>query len=132
MAHNVLQFDYAEAYGAHFIEPIAIGELLLDDGTRSYDSVMLLLEDGDIVEINCTSNTDELVVRKINMSKLRRSDRVGVPLLDDYRGLALGWCWVGMNWRGYKDMFTLAFGGMDPDVAFVAAASKVHCYRLAA
>ncbi len=40
-------------------------------------------------------------------------------------GCALGWCWIGRNYLGYLDMFTLSFSGTSPQIGFIAAASTL-------
>jgi hypothetical protein len=40
----------------------------------------------------------------------------------DAIGSALGWCWIGRNYRGYPDMFTLSFSGIDPQICFLGGA----------
>lgn len=41
-------------------------------------------------------------------------------------GAALGWCWVGRNYRGYLDMFTVSFSGLEPQFLFMGMASALQ------
>jgi hypothetical protein len=132
--HTVLQFDYDEVLGATLAKAEGIAELRLDDGTKAYDSIRLLLEGGSFINIQTTENTDEIAVEYHKGHAEYYTDRIertDVSFMSEYRGLPLGWCWIGTNYRGYKDVFLLSFAGVDPQLAFVACASKIHCYRLA-
>lgn len=47
-------------------------------------------------------------------------------------GNTLGWCWIGRNYRGYLDMFTVSFSGLEPHFLFVGMASALKLYRISA
>lgn len=47
-------------------------------------------------------------------------------------GNALGWCWIGRNYRGYLDMFTVSFSGLEPQFLFVGMASALQLRRVSA
>lgn len=135
MEHAVLQFDYDEVHGMPFSMAMGTEELRLDNGTKCYDEISLMLNDGSAISIRTTGDTDELIVERIipiSGVELAQSRDAEIEFLNEYSGRELGWCWVGVNWRGYKDTFLLSFESLNPQVAFVAVASKVHLYRLVA
>ncbi|HEV2748269.1 MAG TPA: DUF6334 family protein [Allosphingosinicella sp.] len=135
MAHTVLQFDYEEVHGLKLLRAEGVGGLPMNDGSMSYDSIRLILADGITVSINSSENTDEIVVEKITVDAeygLNVASDNELAFTTTLCGHSLGWCWVGVNWRGYKDTFLVSFETVDPQLAFVAMASRVHCYRLVA
>ena|SRR5690349_378374 len=60
---------------------------------------------------------------------------VTVAALEDAIGKPLGWCWVGTNYRGYNDTFTIAFGDEVPDAlqprwTFLGEGSSLSCFEM--
>lgn len=47
-------------------------------------------------------------------------------------GSTLGWCWNGRNYRGYLDMFTVSFSGLEPQFLFISMASALQLRRVSA
>lgn len=45
-------------------------------------------------------------------------------------GSALGWCWIGRNYRGYLDMFTVSFSDLEPQFLFIGVASALQLCRI--
>lgn len=55
---------------------------------------------------------------------------LAVADLSNFTGSELGWCWVGRNYCGYLDMFTLSFFGLEPQVCFVSEAATIRIRRI--
>lgn len=45
-------------------------------------------------------------------------------------GQSFGWGWVAINQQGYQDGVLLSFGGLQPSVLIVAAASSLRVYEI--
>jgi len=48
-------------------------------------------------------------------------------------GKRLGWCWIGTNYRGYRDSCTLALGedvpdALEPRLTLLAEGSSLRCF----
>jgi hypothetical protein len=115
---TMLQFDYEEVHGR--IVSRVVGRR---DGPAGWASIALVIEDRAIV-LRVDDNTDEIVVTLEGASDLP-SDWSKVAEIADTVGSALGWCWIGRDYRGYLDMFTLSFSGIDPQVCFLSEASTL-------
>lgn len=132
MEHTVLQFDYEDIYGTRLAKATGFEEISNDDGTKAYKSVRLMLSDGSQLYIRTTDDTDELIVeREMNSNNIALCpEESELEILNNFLGLDVVWCWVGINWRGYKDIFMLSFEDTWPQIAFVASSAIIHCYKL--
>jgi hypothetical protein len=115
---TMLQFDYEEAHGR------AVTAVLgSTDEQAGWASVAVIIGD-DALLLEADPDTDEISVR-LGTAPMEGNGWKPVAALGHAVGSSLGWCWVGRNYRGYLDMFTLSFDGLEPQVCFVAEASRL-------
>ncbi|WP_333572726.1 DUF6334 family protein [Sphingomonas sp.] len=112
---TMLQFDYDRVH-----ERTVNGVVGRRDGSAGWDSIAFVIENGAVV-LRVDPNTDEIVVTLEDTSDLA-GDWIEVAEIAHAVGFALGWCWIGRNYRGYLDMFTLSFSGIDPQLCFLGEA----------
>lgn len=122
---TMLQFDYEEVHGR-----TVSGVMGRRDGPAGWDSIAFEIEDRAIV-LRVDPDTDEVVVTLDQVPDLA-SGWIEVPELADAIGSALGWSWIGRNYRGYLDMFTLSFSGIDPQICFLGEASTLKIKHIIA
>jgi len=115
---TMLQFDYEEVHGQTVTKVLG-----RRDRPAGWESIALIVEDRAVV-LRVDPDTDELIVTLEDASHLA-SHRAEVEELSEFVGSALGWCWIGRNYRGYLDMFTLSFSGIEPQICFVGEASML-------
>lgn len=113
---KMLQFDYEDVH-----ERTVSGVVGRRDGPTGWNSIAFVIENRAVV-LRADPNTDEVVVTLEDASNLQ-SDWIEVAETAVAVGSALGWCWIGRNYRGYLDMFTLSFSGIDPQICFLGEAS---------
>jgi hypothetical protein len=109
------------------------GERRMDDGSVAWDAVAFGVGTASVV-LTVTPDTDEIVVA--HEPAPEGEDWKPVTALADAVGKPLGWCWVGTNYRGYRDSFTLALGAVAPDalqprLTFLAEGGALTCFDLA-
>lgn len=122
---TMLQFDYEEVHGR-----TVSGVVGRRHGLAGWDTIVFLIEDLAVV-LRVDPDTDEVVVTLEDASDFA-SGWNEVAEIADVRGSALGWCWIGRNYRGYLDMFTLSFSGIDPQICFLSEASTLTIKRIIA
>jgi hypothetical protein len=110
---TMLQFDYEEVHGR-----TVSGVVGHRGGSAGWETIAFVIENRAVV-LRVDPNTDEIVVTLEDASDLA-SDWTEVVEIAYAIGYALGWCWIGRNYRGYLDMFTLSFSGIDPQSASLA------------
>jgi hypothetical protein len=115
---TMLQFDYEEVHGRTV--SAVVGRR---DGPAGWVSIAIVIENRAVV-LRVDPNTDEVVVDLEDASDLA-SDWVEVAEIAHAIGSELGWCWIGRNYLGYLDMFTLSFRGIDPQICFIGEASTI-------
>ncbi len=115
---TMLQFDYEEVHGR-----TVSGVVGRRDGPAGWDSIAFVVEHRAVV-LRVDPDTDEVVVTLEDASDLA-SGWIEVAEVADAIGSTLGWCWIGRNYRGYLDMFTLSFSGIDPQICFLGEASTL-------
>ncbi|WP_419724227.1 DUF6334 family protein [Sphingomonas sp. HT-1] len=115
---TMLQFDYEEVHGR-----TVSGVVGRRDGPAGWDSIALVVEHRAVV-LRVDPDTDEVVVTLEDASDLA-SGWIEVAEIADAIGSTLGWCWIGRNYRGYLDMFTLSSSGIDPQICFLGEASTL-------
>lgn len=74
-------------------------------------------------------DTDEIAV-ELGATPEVDSGWLAVAELSDLVGSELGWCWVGRNYLGYLDMFTLSFSGLEPQLCFTSEAATITIRRI--
>ncbi len=114
----MLQFDYEDVHGQ-----TVSGVVGRRDGPAGWDSIAFVIETRAVV-LRVDPNTDEVVVTLEDAPDLA-SDWIEVAEIAGAIGFALGWCWIGRNYRGYLDMFTLSFSDIDPQICFLGEASTL-------
>ncbi|WP_294269728.1 DUF6334 family protein [uncultured Sphingomonas sp.] len=121
--HTMLRFDYDEVHGQ-----IATALLGRRDGAVGWRDVAVVIGDRAVM-VRVDVDTDEIAV-ELEVAPDVDDGWQAIPELSDYVGTELGWCWLGRNYRGYLDMFTLSFSGLEPQVCFVGEAAIVSIKRL--
>lgn len=131
MAHNVLQFDYEKILGRRLAGSYGIGAIRRGDGSMCFEAIVLIFDAGAL-RVSVTEDTDELIVSYSDAlpSSLRNGNAVAG--FEECMGRGIGWCWVGENYRGYKDSFTISFAGMEPNLLLLAEGSTIGVFRLTA
>lgn len=115
---TMLQFDYEEVHGQ-----IVTGVVGRRDGPAGWECIAFVVG-GRAVVLRVDPDTDEIVVALEDASNLT----VGwndVAEIANQIGSAFGWCWIGRNYLGYLDMFTVSFSGIEPQICFVGEASTL-------
>jgi hypothetical protein len=120
---TMLQFDYDEAHGQ-----VVTAVLGRRDGAAGWQDVAVVIGDRALV-LRVDADTDEIAV-ELGAAPDVKSDWQAVPELSDLVGSELGWCWVGRNYRGYLDMFTLSFSRLEPQLCFTGEAATISIRRI--
>jgi hypothetical protein len=79
-------------------------------------------DDDDTVEVRCQET------ETFDPTGLDRADAVAP--WSSWTGKPFGWGWVAINQQGYEDGILLSFGGLEPSVLLVAAASSLRVYAV--
>ncbi len=129
---STLSFDWETVSGTDVIAVVGIRERRLNDGALTWDQVALILGKQAIL-LSVNVDTDEVLVTLSHPPRGEGWCDIGVfaPLI----GAPLGWCWVGTNYRGYSDSFTLAFGAalpdaLEPKLTFMSEGSALVCFQM--
>lgn len=127
-----LEFDWEIVAHKPILSVVGRNERRMNDGSLAWDAVALKLG-VDAVVLSVTADTDELVV--LHASAPDGDDWSNLTALGDAVGKPLGWCWLGTNYLGYRDSFTLALGNVVPDAlqprfTFLAEGSALSCFYL--
>lgn len=120
---TMLQFNYDDAHGQ-----MATAVLGRRDGAAGWQDVAVAIGDRALM-LRVDPDTDELAVELAATPEVN-SDWLAVAELSDFVGSELGWCWVGRNYRGYLDMFTLSFSGLEPQLCFTSEAATISIRRI--
>jgi hypothetical protein len=120
---TMLQFDYDLARGR-----VVTAVLGSDAGSGALDSLAVVTAESALV-LRVHPDTDELIV-DFEPAPVLGGQWRAVDELSSIKGSELGWCWVGRNYLGYLDMFTLSFSGLDPQYCFMGEASNITIRRL--
>jgi hypothetical protein len=115
---TMLQFDYEEVHGR-----TVSGVVGRRDRPAGWNSIAFVVEHRAVV-LRVDPDTDEVVVTLEDASGLA-SGWIEVAEVAHAIGSTFGWCWIGRNYRGYLDMFTLSFSGIDPQICFLGEASTL-------
>ena len=121
-AVTMLQFDYDTVDGETVTAVLGQPE---DD--RSWRSVAIVIGSRALV-LSVDNDSDQIFV------DLKASpdgpEWVAVEPMKMAVGSLLGWCWIGRNYRGYLDMFTVSFSDLEPQFLFFGMASTLHLRRI--
>lgn len=131
--HIALRFDWEDIAHSTVIDVLGKNARRMSDGSANWEAVAICTDDKSIL-LSVEPDTDQIEV--VLSEKPSGTGWARIASFSFAIGLPLGWCWVGRNYRGYKDTFTLAFGDVVPSVlqprcTFVAEASSLVCYDLA-
>ncbi|MEG3092181.1 DUF6334 family protein [Sphingomonas sp. PB1R3] len=120
---TMLQFDYDQVHGE-----VATAVLGRRDGAAGWRDVAVVIEDRAVI-LRVDADTDEIAV-ELEVAPTSDDGWQAVPELSDYAGSELGWCWVGRNYLGYLDMFTLSFADLEPQLCFTGEAAVICIRRI--
>jgi hypothetical protein len=120
---TMLQFDYDEAHGRRTTAVLGRRE-----GAAGWQEIAVVIK-GHALMLRVDPDTDELAV-ELEAAPETTDGWLAVADLSDFVGSELGWCWVGRNYLGYLDMFTLSFFGLEPQVCFVGEAATIRIRRI--
>ena len=120
---RMLQFDYDEVNGQRVTAVLGRRE-----GTTGWREIAVVIR-GRALLLRVDSDTDEIAV-ELEAAPEATQGWLAVADLSDFAGSELGWCWVGRNYRGYLDMFTLSFSGLEPQVCFTGEAATISIRRI--
>ena len=120
---TMFQFDYDDVHGQ-----VVTAVLGRRDGAAGWQDVAVVIGERALV-LRVDPDTDEIAV-ELEAGPKANSGWLAVAELSDFVGSELGWCWVGRNYRGYLDMFTLSFSGLEPQVCFIGEAATVSISRI--
>ncbi|RSV19362.1 hypothetical protein CA236_04865 [Sphingomonas sp. ABOLG] len=120
---TMLQFDYDEVHGQ-----VATAVLGRRDGAAGWRDVAVVIGNRAVM-LQVDADTDEIAVELAAAPDIKDGWQA-VPELSQYVGSALGWCWVGRNYLGYLDMFTLSFSGLEPQLCFTGEAAIISIRRI--
>ncbi len=125
----MLQFDWEEVDGATIAAVLATGARAVNDGTLVCDQIALVVGDKAVI-MRVNDDTDEVMVALEDTSTVDSADWQTLEQLAEMVSRRMGWCWIGRNYRGYLDTFTVALDGIDPAYSFTGAASRLQCARV--
>ena len=127
-----LGFDWETVVHKPVTAVIGRNERRMNDGSLAWGALAFAVGDGAVV-LTVNDDTDEIVVAH----EVAPDDHGwgAVAALGDTVGKLLRWCWVGANYRGYRDSFTLALGdvvplALQPRLTFLAEGSSLLCFDL--
>lgn len=119
---TMLQFDYDTVEGETVTA--VLGQA---DKNGNWWSVAILLGSRALV-LRVDADSDQISVALDAAPE--GADWAPVKPMQLAVGSALGWCWIGRNYRGYLDMFTVSFSGLEPQFLFIGMASALHLRRV--
>jgi hypothetical protein len=102
----------------------------VEDGCR--ELVALRFPTG-VLTFTVDPDADTVEVRYQDAETLDLGGLVRVSALSPWSsviGRPFGWGWVAINQQGYQDGVLLSFGGLEPSVLLVAAASSLRVYAV--
>jgi len=125
-----LEFDWETLEGEAVLSVVGQPGVPRSDGSLCWWSVAFVLQRTSVV-LTVNNDTDEIVVTLRENLPQDDGPWLDVEPLSSVVGRKLGWCWLGWNYRGYRDTFTVGFDGIDPAYMFVAMASAMGCMETA-
>lgn len=125
-----MDFDWEAVTHKSVASVMGRNQRRMSDGTLAWDAIAFVIGH-DAVLLTVTADTDEILVAHAPAPE--DEGWAAVTALEGSMGKALGWCWIGTNYRGYRDSFTLAFGdavprALQPRLTFVAEACSLCCF----
>ena len=120
---TILHFDYDEVDGQ-----MATAVLGQREGTAGWQKIAVVMDERALM-LRVDPDSDEITV-ELESAPEMADGWLAVADLSDFVGSELGWCWVGRNYRGYLDMFTLSFSGLEPQVCFTGDGATISIRRI--
>lgn len=102
----------------------------VEDGCR--ELIALKFSEG-VLTFTVDPDTDTVEVRRLDAEAFDPSGLVLAPATAPWTGLLgrpFGWGWAAVNQQGYQDGVLLSFGGLEPSVLLVVAASSLRVYAV--
>ena len=102
----------------------------VEDGCR--ELIALKFSEG-VLTFTVDPDADTVDVRCLDADAFDPSGLVPAPATAPWTALlgrSIGWGWVAINQQGYQDGVLLSFGGLEPSVLLVAAASSLRVYSV--
>lgn len=118
----MLQFDYEMIEGETVTAVLGHA-----DGNGNWWSVAILLGSRALV-LRVDADSDQISV--VLEVAPEGADWAPVEPMRLAVGSTLGWCWIGRNYRGYLDMFTVSFSDLEPQFLFISMASALKLHRV--
>jgi len=127
-----LGFDWEAVVHKPVTAVVGRKERRMSDGSLAWYALAFAVGDSAVV-LTVTADTDEIEVTHENVPN--GGGWKSVTALEGTVGKPLGWCWVGRNYRGYRDSFTFALGdvlpdALEPHLTFLAEGSSLRCFNL--
>jgi hypothetical protein len=130
--HISFRFDWDDVADHTITEVLGLNAAVMDDGAARWDAVAICLGSTAVV-VTVEPDTDQIIV-----SREAPPTGDGWELISSFEfavAKPIGWSWIGINYLGYKDSFTIALGGVVPDAltprcTFIAAATSLTCLDL--
>lgn len=127
-----LGFDWEAVTDKPITAVAGRNERRMSDGSLAWDALALTVGDRAVV-LTVDADLDEL--RVTHEAPPKGDGWETVTALERIVGKPLGWCWLGENYRGYRDSFTLAFGdvvadALEPRLTFLSEGSLLRCFNL--
>lgn len=131
--HIALRFDWDDVADSSVTEILGLNSMMRNDGSASWDAIAICTDNKSVL-VTVEPDTDQVIVEVED--KPFGNGWKPISSLNYSTGRPLGWSWVGINSQGYKDSFTVAFGGeagdaLEPRCMFLAEASSLCCFDLA-
>ena len=132
MIAPALQFEWDSVTHLAISAIAGQNERETNDGSLSWDALAFGLGDRAVV-LTINADTDEIMVSHETMPE--GDEWHPVAALAHIVGQSLGWSWIGTNYRGYTDSFTLGLGDVVPDalqprLMFLGEASSLSCFEV--
>jgi len=130
--HISFRFDWDEVSGDKITDVLGLNADVMNDGAARWEAVAVCLGSTAVV-LTVDPDTDQIIVAREPVPTGEGWE--SIPSFEFAIAKPLGWSWIGINSRGYKDSFTVALGDVVPDAlrprcTFLAESSSLTCFDL--
>jgi hypothetical protein len=130
--HLTYRFDWEEVLGAVVTDILGLNSQIMNDGSEHWDAVAIRIGEKAVL-LTVDWDTDQVIASHEDTPS--GAGWAPIASFGFARGQPLAWSWVGINYLGYKDCFSVAFGddlstALTPRCMFIAAASSLSCLDL--
>jgi hypothetical protein len=122
---TMLNFDYDEACGHTVTAVLGHG----DGVERRWWTIAIQIGLRALI-LRTDADTDQISVSLETWPQQQDIQWEPVTALKSAVGAPLGWCWIGRNYRGYLDMFTVSFADLEPQFCFIGEASAIRIKQI--